>query len=387
MKSFLSLLKREFYQFKSNTVVLAIFVGAPLLYGLLLGAVYSKGKVDNLPILLVDFDDSPLSHKVIDMLGDTEVLNVSVRYDDANLQQAIIDYGYESIVIIPENFEADVLQGRHPEIQVDVNTANILPANYASRAIQVALGTLNAGIEIEALKKRGMPAAIAKSKYEVFGVSYARFFNKSANYMTFLWPGVLGVIIQQVFMLALALSFAREFEEKTYFTEFYPRAKSPWYAMLVKSSLFWIIGIGVVAMLWAMFPLFKVPLKVDAVAMLALISGLVASVTFIGIAISIAIPSQLKATEILMVIATPSFILSGFTWPLSQMPDGIVVLAKLIPTTHFLEGLRKLMLYNASFSDISSQLLGLLYITLFFLFLSYGLLKFKNKQYLKCSAN
>jgi ABC-2 type transport system permease protein len=36
--------------------------------------------------------------------------------------------------------------------------------------------------------------------------------------------------------------------------------------------------------------------------------------------VSILVPNQLKATEILMVIATPSFILSGFTWPLSQMP-------------------------------------------------------------------
>jgi ABC-2 type transport system permease protein len=46
----------------------------------------------------------------------------------------------------------------------------------------------------------------------------------------------------------------------------------------------------------------------------------VISVSFIGVLVSILVPNQLKATEILMVIATPSFILSGFTWPLSQMP-------------------------------------------------------------------
>jgi ABC-2 type transport system permease protein len=45
----------------------------------------------------------------------------------------------------------------------------------------------------------------------------------------------------------------------------------------------------------------------------------VISVSFIGVLVSILVPNQLKATEILMVIAT-SFILSGFTWPLSQMP-------------------------------------------------------------------
>jgi ABC-2 type transport system permease protein len=74
--------------------------------------------------------------------------------------------------------------------------------------------------------------------------------------------------------------------------------------------------------------------------------------------VSSAIPSQLKASEALMVMATPSFILSGFTRPLSQMPDGIVMLAKTIPLTHFLEGLRKLMLHEASFNDILPQIKG-----------------------------
>lgn len=375
MNNFIDLIKREFRLFASNSVVLAIFIGAPLLYGLLLGAVYSKGKVDNLPILVVDMDDSPMSHRAIEMLNDAEVLTVTVHYDQQEVRKGIITDGYEAVVTIPYRFEADIIQKRHPEIQVEVNTANILPANYAAKAIQVALGTLNAGIEIQSLTKTGMPLTTAKESYEAFSVNYARFFNKSANYMTFLWPGVLGVILQQVFMLAMALSFAREQEENTFLTEFYPQVRNPWYAMLIKSLPFWLMGLGVLAALWAMFPLFKVPLQVHGLAMIALLAGLIFSVTMMGISVSLAIPSQLKATEVLMVIATPSFILSGFTWPLSQMPDWVVGLANTIPLTHFLEGLRKLMFYGASFNDILPQLLGLLYISLCFIVLNYALFK------------
>ncbi|WP_430812193.1 MULTISPECIES: ABC transporter permease [unclassified Carboxylicivirga] len=381
MRNFIELLKREFRLFASNSVVMAIFIGAPLLYGLLLGAVYSKGKVDNLPVLVIDMDDSPMSHRAIDMLDESEVLAVTVRFDNQDINQAIIDEGYEAVVTIPYRFEADIIQKRHPEIQVEVNTANILPANYAAKAIQVALGTFNAGIEIQSLTKTGMPLATAKASYEAFSVNYARFFNKAANYMTFLWPGVLGVIIQQVFMLAMALSFAREQEENTFATEFYPRVKNPWYAMLIKSLPFWLMGMGVIAALWAMFPLFKVPLQVHPCGMIALLSALILSVTMMGISVSLAIPSQLKATEILMVIATPSFILSGFTWPLSQMPGWVVTLAETIPLTHFLEGLRKLMFYGANLVDILPQLKGLLYITLFFTVLN--ILLFKTLPRLK----
>ena len=377
MKNWIQLLRREFALFMTNGVVVAIFIGAPLLYGLLLGAVYQKGKVNHLPVLVIDLDESPLSNKLIDMFDDNEVVDAEVIYNQNQLKSQIINKEYGAIITIPERFEAHIIQKRHPEIQVEVNTANILTANYAAKALQMVLGTMNAGIEIEVIKKQGVPAITARSQYEAFGVNYARFFNASANYMTFLWPGVLGIIIQQVFMLALALSFAREFEQETFFNEFMPQVKNIWSAMLIKALPFWIMGIGIVLLLRLMFPLFHVPFEADALAMISLLVLLVVSVAFLGILVSIAIPNQLKATEILMVIATPSFILSGFTWPLSQMPTAMVYLANIIPSTHFLEAMRKLLLYQADISDIWPQLKALILLSLIFALLSYGFLKFK----------
>lgn len=390
MKNWFGLLIREFKLFASNSVILAIFIGAPLLYGLLLGAVYKKGKVNHLPVLVVDLDTTPMSQTIIEMIDDNEVTDGHIVFSQQNLKEQIISQDYGAIITIPERFEADILQKRHPEIQVEINTGNILTANYSAKAIQIILGTLNAGMEIEGIKKQGIPEVTAKEQYEMFGVNYVRFFNSSANYMTFLWPGVLGTIIQQVFMLALALSFAREFEEKTFHTEFMPKAKNIWNAMLLKSLPFWIMGIGIIFLLRLMFPLFRVPLVVNGPAILSLLSIFVVSVTFLGVLFSIAIPNQLKATEFLMVVATPSFILSGFTWPLSQMPPFIVALADIIPLTHFLEALRKVMLYQAEVSDIQSELKSLMILSLCFILLSFILLKIKmyrHKKKLKTASS
>ena len=390
MKNWFGLLIREFKLFASNSVILAIFIGAPLLYGLLLGAVYKKGKVNHLPVLVVDLDGTPMSQTIIEMIDDNEVIDGHIVFSQQNLKEQIISQDYGAIITIPERFEANILQKRHPEIQVEINTGNILTANYSAKAIQIILGTLNAGMEIEGIKKQGIPEVTAKEQYEMFGVNYVRFFNSSANYMTFLWPGVLGTIIQQVFMLALALSFAREFEEKTFHTEFMPKAKNIWNAMLLKSLPFWIMGIGIIFLLRLMFPLFRVPLVVDGPAILSLLFIFVVSVTFLGILFSIAIPNQLKATEFLMVVATPSFILSGFTWPLSQMPPFIVALADIIPLTHFLEALRKVMLYQAEISDIQSELKSLTILSLSFILLSFILLKIKmyrHKKKLKTASS
>ena len=65
MKQFLALLKREFRLFWSNKVLRLLFIGAPLMYGILIGYTYSKGKVTDLPIIVVDKDQSSLSRKAI----------------------------------------------------------------------------------------------------------------------------------------------------------------------------------------------------------------------------------------------------------------------------------------------------------------------------------
>ena len=90
MKNLILLLKREFALFMTNGVVVAIFIGAPLLYGLLLGAVYQKGKVNHLPVLVIDMDATPLSHKLIDMIDDNEVIDAVVIYDQRNLRKQIM---------------------------------------------------------------------------------------------------------------------------------------------------------------------------------------------------------------------------------------------------------------------------------------------------------
>jgi ABC-2 type transport system permease protein len=81
-----------------------------------------------------------------------------------------------------------------------------------------------------------------------------------------------------------------------------------------------------------------------------------------------------------MVIATPSFIISGQTWPLSQMPVWVQTLASGIPLTHYLEAFRRLLLYQAGFSEIMPQLIGLSIITVVSFVVATILLKIKIKR-------
>lgn len=383
MQNFFSLLKREFRLFWSNKVLRLLFIGAPILYGVLLGYVYGKGKVTDLPIIIVDQDRSELSSKAIQMFEDNEVLSIaSILYDQNNLSQIAIQKEATCVVIIPKDFEKMTLTKKYPEITTIVNTSNVLTANYASTAIQVCLGTLKAGVQIETLRKQGVPENLLASQYEPFKTTFIKKYNRSTNYMYFLWPGVLATVLQQVLLLGLALSFASEFENGT-FKDLVKRCPSILNLLAVKIIPYMVMSFGIWIIYWLFTLWFRLPFYENLLPLTFIAGIFVLSVSFIGILVSILVPSQLKATEILMVIATPSFILSGFTWPLSQMPQAVQAIANVIPLTHFLKAFRILIIENGTFSQTTKPVWNMIIIGIVCFVAAFIALHFKKKSVLK----
>jgi ABC-2 type transport system permease protein len=344
-------------------VVMAVFFGAPILYAVLVGYVYKNGKVSELPIAVIDYDRTSLSDKVIDALDDNESIRVEkVYFDNNRVSSDLIRKDYQAVVTIPERFESSILQKRYPEVIVDINTGNILTANYASRGIQLVLATLNAGFETESLKKRGLSTSQALERYESFKICTNRLFNSSSNYMEFLWPGVLGIVMQQILLLVLALSFARDFEDG-YFSKLVSINRLALYHILIKVLPVYFLGAIVWLIIGGMFKYFSIDLPVFTFKMFILATLFTTACIFLGMLVSILIPNQLKATEVLMIIATPSFIIGGFTWPLEAMNPVVRDIANCIPSTPFLQGFRKMIVYGGTLSDIRPQLIALGWIT------------------------
>ena len=383
MRHFSTLLNREFKMFWQNKVLRLLFIGAPLLYGILLGYVYGKGKVTDLPIIVVDEDRSEMSSKALQMFEDNEVLNIAaLLYDQNNLSQIAIEKEASCVVIIPKGFEKMVLTKKYPEVVTIVNASNVLTANYASSALQLCLGTLKVGVQMETLRKQGTPENLIGSQYEPFKTTFIKKYNRSTNYMYFLWPGVLAAVLQQVLLLGLALSFASEFEHGT-FKKLVQKCPSMFKLIWVKIIPYMIMSFGLWIIYWLFTLWFRIPLY-DNLFPLTIIAGIfVLVVSFMGILVSIMVPSQLKATEILMVVATPSFILSGFTWPLSQMPVWVQGIANVIPLTHFLKAFRVLIIEEGAFSQTFGAIFNLLIIGSICAVLSYIALYYKRKSVLK----
>jgi len=373
--------REEIKRFFTNDVVVAIFFGAPVLYGILFGFVYEKAKVTQLPVVIIDKDQTPLSQKIIDAFQDNEVLDVkNLMHDNGNIKKEQIQKDLVAIITIPGHFEADIMQKRYPEIKVDLNMSNILNANFASKNIQKVLATLKAGIEIEGLKKQGLAPELARKSFESFQISYHKLYNPSGNYLYFMLPALLGAIMQQVIFLAMALVFARDFEDG-YFKKLLKYSKNPFYLIWIKFVPYVFLSAFVWTMVGIIFEYFQIDFKVFNLPMLVVVILLTLAAMFIGMLFSILIPNRLKATEFLMVISTPAFILSGFTWPLSAMPHWVTSISNAIPLTHFLQAFKKIAMYGGGFSDIYPEIKSLVFIAIiaFILMVVSLLIKIKRR--------
>lgn len=349
MKEFLRLLKREFKLFVANDTLRSVFFLAPILYAVLLGFVYQSGKVENIPVLVVDRDNTPLSNQLTDMLDDNSSIKI-IKYiqEPQSIKDEVIKNEAAAVVMIPAKFEADMLQKKYPELNVYVNTGNVLTANFASKALQLTIGTFSAGASIKGLQKMGMPAVKAATQYEPFKTNYITLFNTTSNYLIFMWPAMLAVVLQQVILLAMAVSFAAEFQRGSFIKEYYGMRRWAFPTMLIKVIPIWFFSILIVGIYYLMHMIFKVPMPEGIFNFILLTAVFVGSASFLGVFISILIPDALKATQILMVLASPSFIISGFTWPLSAMPAAVQFLANIIPLTPFLQAFKILLIQKGS---------------------------------------
>ncbi|MGE8512344.1 MAG: ABC transporter permease, partial [Chryseobacterium culicis] len=136
MKEFFRLLKREFKLFIGNSTLRTVFFLAPVFYATLLGFVYKSGKVENTPVLVVDRDNTPLSNQLTEMLDDNKSIKI-IRYlqEPLSIKDEVIRHEAAAVVIIPSRFEGDMLQKKYPELNVYINTGNVLTANFASKAL------------------------------------------------------------------------------------------------------------------------------------------------------------------------------------------------------------------------------------------------------------
>ncbi|OEH92947.1 multidrug ABC transporter permease [Bacillus solimangrovi] len=354
--------------FNDRRLFAVLFI-VPLLYTLMFGYLYSNHRVTDLTTVVVDHDESQLSREIIQYFDQSNSLKVTERlFSEEEAKEALADETARVAVIIPEGFTKSIKDGEVLPVLTLIDGSNMLIANSATRAANEVISTVSAGIGAEKLQKQGARMEEVTSTFQTVPFRSRVLYNPTFNYSEFLVYGLIGAVLQQVLLLGIALTVTRD-KESGAWHRFIAWRHVPWRIAYAKTVPYFLIGMFntfstlLVAIYWFQLPLRSVfwPVILLAVTFTFALLG-------IGYLSSLLSSNQVGATQITMLIALPSFLLSGFTWPFEAMPKALEVIGHLLPLTYFLDGVRQLYIKGSDFSSVwyDCLMLGLMGLGTFF---------------------
>lgn len=333
--------KREFQGILKQPKFLVFLFGAPLLYTLIFGLLYIKGNVCNIPTVIYDASQTQISRSLTSNFEDSEKYQI-VGYvsTQEEMEEYLRDRKAVAAIAIPEEFSRNLKKGSSSETLVLVNGNNLVFANTIISSANEIIQTFSAGVGIKSLESMGQVSEAAKSKATPVQLRLRILNNPTLNYSNFMMLGLVVTVIQQAVLLTVALAMIQEYRKLEDLKHL-----PAWLVVLGKAIPYWLLGSLSLAMGLAITHfLFGVPFKSSLSSLILLCGGFVFAITFLGMIFSSICSDELTATQYAMLYAMPSFLYSGFTWPIESMNRTGQIIALFSPVNYIANDLRDLAL-------------------------------------------
>ena len=346
---------KRIWQFKPYLLILTIL---PLLSILLFIAIFSKGMPTDLPIAVVDNDNTPLSRKVINMIEATPETAVRYKVTSSHEGERLIRQGAAgAMVIIPANFERDILGMTPTNIGVYISGANILENGLISKGLQTSIATFSVGIKTEILTKQGVAKSQAITQAIPISIDRHILFNPYTNYSYYLLPSFLPMMILIFTVLSTIFAIGSELKYST--TEEWIRTAQGSITVALAGKLtptITLMTMMAVVMSILLFEFVGVPLQGNI--WILIVSCFMFILSYIAVAIFIiAITADMRlAMSLGGGYSVMAFSLSGLTFPAMAMHKTMQWFGHLFPFTYFTEIIIDQALRGAPIGNSLTQL-------------------------------
>ncbi len=366
------IVRKEFYQVRQDRRMLAVSIVAPFLQVLLLGYAATTD-ITNSTLVVCDMDRTEESRMFVRRFTTSGYFVERYHVNVPSEVDYYVEHAKASIaLVIPEGFGRLLLGRESAQVQVildgsDANSANIL-LGYATQIV----GSFSQSVLAQySMLQRGTRIARIVPEPRIW-------FNPDLKSSYYMVPGVVALVLMLITMTLTSLGVVREKEIGTLEQLMVTPIKS-WQLILGKLIPFTIIGYVDVLIVLALARFwFGVP-SLGSLPLLFALSGMFILTTLgLGLFISTIAKSQQQA----MLIAQffffmPFMFLSGFAFPIANMPPIIQYVTYAIPLRYFLEIVRGLFLKGAGLNELWTQALALLIFGVGILTLS--VLRFRKK--------
>lgn len=276
--------------------------------------------------------------------------------------QDLMDHSRVHIVItVPTGFGADLQRARQTQVQIlvdgtDSNTASIL-AGYAGEVI----GTFSAGrlIAVQNQKRMAGGGALARIEAPSVNLEQRVWFNPELKSRNYFIPGILANILTLITLMLTAMAIVREREIGT-MEQLMVTPIRPIELMLGKTLPFAIVGLLDFGMIIVLAKLvFHMPFRGNLVFLFGAAILFLFTTLGIGIFISTISRTQQQAIMSTFFFFQPAFMLSGFAFPIRNMPEPVQYLTLLNPIRYFIEICRGVFLKGNGMEVLWPQMLAL----------------------------
>jgi ABC-2 type transport system permease protein len=331
---------KEFFSLRRDLVMVGLIVYA-FTYAVYAPTQHAQTELKNASIAVVDEDRSQLSQRLRDAL--LQPLFQPPAELAANEIDAAMDSGsYTFVIDIPPKFEADVLAGRQPELQINVDATAMTHAGHGATYLQQIIAQ-----EIREFM-RGKGAAVQEPVSLVVRAK----FNPNLDSTWFM--GVMQ-IINMITLLAIMLTGAALIREREHGTleHLLVMPLTPAEIMIAKV---WANGLIIViaatlSLKVVVQGLLAVPIAGSVPLFVAGTALYLFSVTALGIFLATIARSMPQFGLLALPIFTVMYLLSGGTTPLDSMPRWLQIAMQFSPSTHFVS-LAQAILYRSAGFDV-----------------------------------
>ena len=335
MKSFVriaAIADKEWLQIRRDLRSLILSLGAPAFLIILFGYALTVD-VKHVKITIYDQDRSTVSRRLVQEFSHTEYIDVESYAENYRSIDREINAGRSTLaLVIPRNFENDIKTGKKTGIQLITDGSDSTSATVAIGYVKAIISNYNLEAKIMELKRAGL------SSFNLpLDIRTRIWYNPELQSKNFIIPGLIVLILAIISALIASLTISREWERGTMETLMTTPLRS-WELIAGKIIPYLFIGLFDVVMTAAMgYFIFNVPVKGSFIEFYLLALLFLIGTTALGILISTATKIQVLSVQIAMVLTyLPSFILSGFIFPIQNMPLVIQGITYLIPAKYLI---------------------------------------------------
>jgi len=349
MKSILHFVKKEFLQFKRDPRMYSLIIFSPVIQLTLLGLAANLD-VDHVRTIIYDQDRSVTSRNYIERFtgsGYFYIENYADSYEEVTKE---IDYGKALLaLVIPQDFEEKINRRETAKVQVILNGSDGNSANIAAGYIQSITASFSKNILMDLMHRQGISNFSAGTLTPEVRVWY----NPALKTRNFMVPGIVGLLLSIITLILTSLAVVKEKEIGT-LEQLIVTPLKPYQIIIGKLIPFVILGFfAVVIILASMRFVFDISVKGDLFFLF--ISSFLYILSTLGLGLFVSTISKTQQQAMMIAIFTvmmPMIFLSGFAFPIENMPQVIQYISYIIPLRYFINIIRGVIIKGIGFNEL-----------------------------------